>query len=77
MHTVPSLTEIPRNKLDHGLRWGTPFNVSQAAAAEMPAQAHFMLTDPSATKAQGRKYLIPHPEVHLPPAFQFSGRDAY
>ena len=38
--------------------------------------ARFLLTDPSATKAQGRKYLIPHPEVHLPPAFQFSGRDS-
>ena len=34
-HTVPSFVSqrFPRNKLDHGLRWGTPFNVSQAAAA--------------------------------------------
>lgn len=55
-HTVPVFVSqrFPRNKLDHGLRWGTPFNVSQAAAAGKCLLAHFMLTDPSATKAQGR-----------------------
>ena len=34
-HTVPSFVSqrFPRNKLDHGLRWGTWFTISLAAAA--------------------------------------------
>ena len=34
-HTVPSFVSqrFPRNKLDHGLHWGTWFTISLAAAA--------------------------------------------